>query len=133
MDRMLFINLPVADLSASRRFYTGLGFGVNEEYTDDKALCIAIDDRLFVMLLHREFFTQFTPLPVADARESTQVLNCLTAASQAEVDDLAERALAHGGSLFRDLPPIPPMYVKTVTDPDGHAWELLYSPSPDEG
>ncbi len=27
MNRMIFVNLPVADLPASRAFYTGLGSG----------------------------------------------------------------------------------------------------------
>jgi predicted lactoylglutathione lyase len=30
MDRMIFINLPVQDLPASKEFYTGLGFTINE-------------------------------------------------------------------------------------------------------
>jgi uncharacterized protein len=35
--RMIFVNLPVKDLNASKGFFTGLGFEVNPEFSDDKA------------------------------------------------------------------------------------------------
>ena len=35
MNRMIFVNLPVRDLRATRRFYTGVGFTVDEVPTFD--------------------------------------------------------------------------------------------------
>ncbi|MBE7162772.1 MAG: glyoxalase, partial [Williamsia herbipolensis] len=35
MSRMLFVNLPVADVTASRTFFTGLGFEINETFSDE--------------------------------------------------------------------------------------------------
>jgi predicted lactoylglutathione lyase len=31
---MIFVNLPVADLAASKRFYEGVGFTNNPQFTD---------------------------------------------------------------------------------------------------
>ncbi len=35
--RMVFVNLPVKDLEASKRFYTALGFEENAEFSDENA------------------------------------------------------------------------------------------------
>ena len=37
MSRMIFVNLPVKDLTASRAVFTALGFAFNDECTDDRA------------------------------------------------------------------------------------------------
>ncbi|HAV67961.1 MAG TPA: lactoylglutathione lyase, partial [Alcanivorax sp.] len=37
MSRMIFVNLPVADLAASMAFYQTLGFENNPHFTDDTA------------------------------------------------------------------------------------------------
>lgn len=126
MARMIFVNLPVHDLAAARTFYAGLGFPVNEMFSDEEVACVVVSDTICVMLLDRARFAGFTPLPVADARTCTQVLNCLTAGSRAEVDALADQALASGGTEFRAAQHDGPMYVRTVADPDGHVWELLH-------
>ncbi len=33
VSRMIFVNLPVKDLTASRAFFTALGFAFNEEFS----------------------------------------------------------------------------------------------------
>jgi len=126
MDRMIFVNLPVEDVQASRAFYTGLGFSVNEMFSDDRTACIVVSDTIFVMVLEHERFADFVTTPIADARASTQVLNALSCSSRAEVDDLADRALANGGSQYRPTMDENGMYQRAVADPDGHVWELMY-------
>lgn len=126
MDRMIFVNLPVTDLAAARTFYEGLGFRVNDMFSDEQVVCVVVSDTICVMLLERDRFATFTPLPVADARTSTQVLHCLSASSRAEVDALVERAVAAGGAEFRATQDAGPVYGRSVTDPDGHVWEILH-------
>ncbi|WP_136519634.1 MULTISPECIES: VOC family protein [Cellulomonas] len=123
---MIFVNLPVHDLPAARAFYEALGFPVNEMFSDEHVVSVVVSDTICVMLLDHERFAAFTPLPVADARTSTQVLNCLSAASRAEVDAFVERALAAGGTEFRAAQADGPMYGRSVADPDGHVWEILH-------
>ncbi|MFC8191965.1 VOC family protein [Cellulomonas sp. NPDC057328] len=123
---MIFVNLPVTDLASARAFYEGLGFGVNDMFSDEHVVSVVVSDTICVMLLDQERFAAFTPLPVSDARSSTQVLHCLSASSRAEVDDLVARALAAGGSEFRGVQEDGPMYGRAVADPDGHVWEILH-------
>ena len=127
MSRMIFVNLPVSDLPASRRFLEALG-AVNEpKFTDDTAACMTISDSIHVMLLTRDKFAGFTPLPIADAKAGTQVLLCLSADSRESVDTTVERAVTAGGT----ADPSPKqdygvMYGRSVSDPDGHIWEIMW-------
>jgi predicted lactoylglutathione lyase len=127
MSKMIFVNLPVSDLPASRRFLEALG-AVNEpKFTDDTAACMTLSDSIHVMLLTRDKFAGFTPLPIADAKAGTQVLLCLSSDSRESVDTTVERAVAAGGT----ADPAPKqdygvMYGRSVTDPDGHIWEIMW-------
>ena len=127
MSRMIFVNLPVSDLGRSRAFLEALG-AVNEpRFTDDTAACMTLSDSIHVMLLTHEKFSQFTPLPIADAAKTTQVLLCLSSPSRESVDLSVERAVAAGGT----ADPSPKqdygvMYGRSVADPDGHIWEVMW-------
>lgn len=130
MQRMIFVNLPVADLRVATDFYTGLGFGLNPDFSGDECSCIVVSETIFVMLLTRDRFADFTTGPVADALAGTAVINCLSAGSRHEVDDLVTRALAHGGKPWLDRMTDGPMYGHSFADPDGHVWELLFTDVP---
>jgi predicted lactoylglutathione lyase len=45
MSRTIIISLPVADLKASRAFYTALGFVNNPQFTDDSAAFMTWSER----------------------------------------------------------------------------------------
>ena len=127
MSRMIFVNLPVADLVVSRGFLEALGATNEPKFTDDTAACMVLSDSIFVMLLTHDKFKQFTPLPIADANAGSQVLLCLSADSRESVDSTVERAVAAGGT----ADPAPKqdygvMYGRSVTDPDGHIWEIMW-------
>ena len=125
MPRLLFLNLPVADLAVATTFYTGLGFGLNRDFSSPDCSCIVVSDAIFVMLLTRDRFADFTAGPVADPQAGTSAIACLTAESRQEVDDLVVRALAHGGKPWLDTMSDGPMYGHSFADPDGHVWEVL--------
>ena len=127
MSRMIFVNLPVADLARSRAFLEALG-AVNEpRFTDETAACMTISDTIHVMLLTHDKFRQFTPRPIADATAGSEVLLCLSADSRESVDTAVSRAEAAGGT----ADPAPKqdygvMYGRSVADPDGHIWEIMW-------
>lgn len=126
MRRMLFVNLPVTDLAASTAFYTGLGFGLNAEFSGEECSCIVVSDSIFVMLLTRDRFADFIAGPVGDPTAGTTVINCLSASSPQEVDDLVSRALSGGGKRWLDKMTDGPLYGHSFIDPDGHVWEVLH-------
>jgi len=127
MTQIIFVNLPVSDLQQSRAFLEALG-AINEpRFTDETAACMTISESIHVMLLTHAKFSQFTPRPIADAKAGSEVLLCLSSDSRESVDSTLERAVAAGGS----ADPSPKqdygvMYGRSVADPDGHIWEIMW-------
>ncbi len=129
MSQSVFINLPVEDLSKSRAFYAGLGFGFNEQFSNEQGACVVVGDSIFVMLLTKPFFATFTRKPIADAHATTEVINCLSCESREKVDELVRLAVANGGTAPRAALEHGFMYGHGFEDPDGHIWELAHMPS----
>jgi predicted lactoylglutathione lyase len=124
--RMIFVNLPVADLEASTAFYTALGFSKNPNFSDETASCMVVSEQIYVMLLTHAKFQTFINGEIADARKTTEVLTCLSASSRDEVDGFKTKALAAGGADWRPNLEMGPMYGCSFQDPDGHVWEIMY-------
>lgn len=123
----IYVNLPVKDLARSRRFWEALGFGFNEEFSDEQAAQLILEEgKIYAMLLSRAFFQTFTDRPVANGA-STQVLIAVDVESREQVDELVRLALEHGGSRYAEPKDYGWMYYDTFADPDGHQWELLFS------
>lgn len=129
MATQIFVNLPVADLAASIAFFSRLGFGFNPQFTDATATCMVIDDNIFAMLLTRERFAGFAPLPVGDAKAATTVLIALSRDSREAVDRMASAAAAAGGTIYNEPQDHGFMYQHGFQDLDGHVWELFHMPA----
>jgi predicted lactoylglutathione lyase len=126
MSKLIFVNLPVADLAAARSFYEAIGFTNNPQFTDDTAACMVLTDVIHVMLLTHDKFSQFTPKRIADAHAASEVLICISCDSRADVDDITEQALAAGGREPREKQDFGFMYGRSFEDPDGHIWEPMW-------
>jgi predicted lactoylglutathione lyase len=126
VPRQIFVNLPVKDLPRSVAFFTALGFSFNPQFTNENATCMIVDENIFVMLLVEPFFQGFIKKTICDAHKNTEVLVCLSCESRAEVDELAAKAVAAGGTIPREPEDHGFMYGHAFEDPDGHIWELVY-------
>jgi uncharacterized protein len=124
--RMIFVNLPVADLDRAKAFYAGLGFSFNEQFSDERTASVVISESIVVMLLTRDRFADFVVGSVGDPAEATTALNALSVDSREEADDLLSRALAHGGKPWQPAQDLGFMYGTSFTDPDGHVWETVW-------
>ncbi|MCC2651272.1 MAG: lactoylglutathione lyase [Microvirga sp.] len=127
MSKLIFVNLPVSDLSRSMAFYAALGAVNNEQFTDHTAACMVFSETIHVMLLTHDKFRQFTPKTIANARETTEVLICISADSRNDVDGTLAKAEAAGGTI--DVGPKQDygfMYGRSFEDPDGHIWEVMW-------
>ncbi|MEO6093813.1 MAG: VOC family protein [Novosphingobium sp.] len=126
MPRMIFINLPVADLPGAMRFYQALGFTNEPRFTDATAACMVCSDAIFVMLLTHEKWRTFTTRPIPD-NGSSEVMLCISCEDRDEVNRLADAAGANGGTA--DINPAQDhgfMMSRTFADPDGHVWEPMW-------
>jgi predicted lactoylglutathione lyase len=127
MPKMIFVNLPVADLAASTRFYEAIGCVKNQQYSDEKASSMAWSDTITFQLLTRAYFATFTAKPVADAHKTCQVLFALSRDSRDEVDAIAATAAAAGGQAdIRDVMDLGWLYKRAFADPDGHVLETVW-------
>jgi predicted lactoylglutathione lyase len=126
MATSIYINLPVKDLKRTIDFFTHLGFSFNPKFTDESATCMIVSDTIFVMLMTEARLQTFTPKPVCDATKSTEVLLCLSRDSRADVDDMVRKAIAAGGSTYKDPQDHGFMYWHAFQDLDGHIWELAH-------
>lgn len=126
MARKIYVNVPVKDLNRAITFYTHLGFTFNTQFTDENATCMVISEDIMVMLLREEFFKTFTPKPIANAKESTEVLICISAESREEVDQFVRLAIEAGGKALMPKQDHGWMYGHGFEDLDGHMWEIGY-------
>jgi predicted lactoylglutathione lyase len=127
MSKLIFLNLPVRDLGRATAFYEALGARKNPQFSDDTASCMVFSETIHTMLLTHDKFRLFTSKPIADARETNEVLICISAESRDEVDDVVGKAGAAGGR----ADPSPKqdhgfMYGRSFEDPDGHHWEVMW-------
>jgi predicted lactoylglutathione lyase len=125
-SRLIFVNLPVRDLSASKDFFGALGFDFDPRFTDDSCACMVVSEQAYVMLLDSSRFADFTSKPIADARTTTESILCVSAESRDAVDAFADAALGSGGSVASEPMDHGFMYGRSFHDPDGHLWEVMW-------
>jgi uncharacterized protein len=126
MSRMIFVNLPVADLPRARAFYEALGFAHNPAFSDEAGACMVLSETIFVMLLTHAKWAGFTTRPICPAG-SSEVSLALSCDDRAEVDRLVMAGAAHGGTADVNPPEDHGfMYQRTIADPDDHVWEPFW-------
>lgn len=126
MAKQIFVNLPVKDLDKSIAFFTKLGYSFNQQFTDENATCMIIDDNIFSMLLVEPFFKTFTDKEIADGKKQAEALIALSASSREEVDEHIEKVAAAGGKVLDKTQDFGWMYYRAYEDLDGHHWEIVY-------
>ncbi|WP_405425161.1 VOC family protein [Streptomyces erythrochromogenes] len=123
---MIFVNLPVKDLDASKAFWGKLGYSFNAQFTDENCASMVISDTIVAMLLAEARYKDFTHKEIADATKTSEVLLCLSAESRAAVDELVDGALAAGATEPRPAQDHGVMYGRAFDDLDGHTWEIMW-------
>ena len=98
MSKMIFVNLPVADLAKSMAFYEAVGFTNNPQFTNENAAAMMWSDTIVVMLLKHEFWKTFTSKTIPNAKESAQVLLCISMDNRQAVDSIVSDATGAGGT-----------------------------------
>jgi uncharacterized protein len=123
MATRLFVNLPVKDLSRSNAFFTELGlpfFGQAEDMAS-----VVISEHTQVMLMTETVFASYARYGIADATAGTEVILVLGVETRDQVDELADKAEAAGGSPVGAPRDDGYRYQRGFTDLDGHHWEAL--------
>jgi uncharacterized protein len=125
-QQMVFVNLCTGDLGASKKFFTELGFTINEQFSDDTTASVVISETIVVMVHTKEKYLQFTKKEVADSTKTSEVLIALSSESREKVDELVEKAVAAGGSVSGETQDHGFMYGRAFDDVDGHTFEVVW-------
>jgi uncharacterized protein len=126
MPKMIFVNLPVADLDRAKAFYAALGFVNEPNFTDETAAAMQWSDTIVVMLLTHAKWKTFTTRPIPHVG-SSEVMLAISLDSRDEVNRVTDLAGASGGTA--DVNPVQDhgfMYGRSFLDPDGHIWETFW-------
>lgn len=127
MPKMIFVNLPVADVAKSTAFYEAIGARKDARFSNEAASMMCFSDTIAVMLLNHARFRDFTPKAIVDARSGTEVLLALSQDSRAAVDATMDKAIAAGSAKdFRPTEDHGFMYGRSIEDPDGHVLEFMW-------
>lgn len=122
----IFVNLPVKDIRETKEFWTNLGFSVNEQISDERAVCIIMNDTISIMFLTEEFFETFSERPVPKG-DTTQVLVAIGLDSREEVDQVVNAAVANGATQHEEPQDHGWMYQNSFWDINGHGWNVIFA------
>ena len=124
MHPMIFVNLPVADVERSRKFFASLGYSFNESFSNDSCVTLVLGENQFAMLTQRDVFDALHPAETADASKTKECVVCLGVESRECVDTLVDGALA-AGATAGDTDDEDLMYGRSYHDLDGHSWQIF--------
>jgi len=122
----IYVNLPVKDIPKTKEFWTNLGFAINEQISDERAVCVLMSDTISVMFLTEDFFETFSERPVPKG-DTTQVLVALGLGSREEVDRMVNAAVANGATQHEEPQDHGWMYQNSFWDINGHGWNIIFS------
>ena len=129
--RRVFVNIAVANLQRSIRFFEALGFTFNRQLTDASATCMLVGVDVFFMLLSTDRFLGASKRPLGDALCTTSAMYAIAVDSRDAVKTTVARALESGGSPAADPQDHRYMYAWSFYDPDGHHFEVFWiDPAP---
>ncbi len=129
MTNEVWINLPVKDINRSRAFFSDIGFTIdlNAGNPSISVTLLLGAKKVVVMLFEENVFRSFTGHPLTDTGKSSEVMISFDAESREEIDEIAAKVSAAGGTLFGKPADIQGwMYGFGFTDPDGHRWNGLH-------
>lgn len=126
MHKTIFVNLPVADLEASKKFFGAMGYRFDERFSDENAAALVLGETMVAMLLKRDFYQTFVPgREIIDAKTTSGAILCLDVDSREVVDELVGKAIA-AGATAGDVEDHGFMYGSSFYDLDGHGWEIMW-------
>ena len=126
MSKMIFVNLPVADVARATAFYEAIGMVRNAQFSNERGAAMVWSDTISFMLLDKAFYATLAHKPIADTQATSGVLIALSLDSRAEVDAISAAAVAAGGREAHGPEDEGFMYSRAFWDLDGHAFGPMW-------
>jgi predicted lactoylglutathione lyase len=124
---MIWANLPVDDIEATEKFYLSLGVKPNGRSESDELVSFSFGDNGFIIhFFQREKLeTSMNDKSIRDGNGS-EVIFSISAETEQEVADWAEKVKVAGGRIFREAKRQEDGYFYCVfADLDGHKFNVL--------
>jgi len=102
MRESLWINSPVKNVNLSSDFFTQIGFKLNTQYSNSEHSASFFVGNIVVMLFNEVTFKSFTRNELTDTKTSTEILFSIGAANREDVNRIAKKTAAAGGTIFND-------------------------------
>ncbi len=125
-DRTVLINLPVKDLQRSMEFYSALGFQNYPHISNETAKYMVWSEHIAVLLMTHERFADLVPKSLADTRQTMGGFYTLSVSNADELNTIMTNGLNAGGREPNKMDNYGFMQQRTIEDPDGHCWNLLF-------
>jgi uncharacterized protein len=128
MPKMIFVNLPVADVEKSAAFYEAIGFTKDARFSRPGAASAMVwSDTIVFMILSHAHFAEFSSKRIVDANSEVETMLCLSIERREGVDAIVAKAVAAGGKADPG-PKIDSgfMYGRSFQDLDGHVLEPMW-------
>lgn len=123
----LWINLPVKDLSKSRKFFNDIGMEIMDggEGNNQMVGMVVGTHRVHVMLVQDKRFESFTHNALTDTDQSTEALFSISVDTKEELEEIIGNVKQAGGFVFGEPTERDGLYGAGFADLDGHRWNLL--------
>jgi predicted lactoylglutathione lyase len=122
--KKIWANFSVKDAQRTNQFYTQLGFTPNKPNNDPKLASFSFGEDNFVI----HFFEQGSQIDayLAPDGKTSEIIFTLSAETEAEVNELAQKVKNAGGTIFKEVHRDEANYYGfAFADPDGHRFNVL--------
>ena len=122
-SKMIWANFVVKDVKRTNEFYTALGFTPNNTNNFPGLASFLFGDNKFVI----HFFEEGSGInDFLTAGSNSEIIFTLSAETEAEVKEWAERVKKAGGTIFKEVRRDEKGYYGfAFADPDGHKFNVL--------
>lgn len=126
---LFWANLYSADLKRTTRFYEAIGFTNNNESGTEGIASFSIGNKGFIInFFGRDRFGENIKAPIADTQAGNEILFSISAGSREEIDQWPSKITSAGGTVFIQPEEYMGGYNFGFADPDGHKFNVFYSP-----
>ncbi len=120
----MIVAVPVADLDRSLRFYRE-GLEVDASDIDGGMFVVELPNLSLFLMSRQEYAGYADRLGTGNAPVPGGCIFSAAIGTRAEVDEALAGAVRAGGSIPGPAGEVDGGYMGYLTDPDGHAWELV--------
>lgn len=127
--KQIWANLPITNLERTTKFYEELGFRSDNSVKSDQLISFSFGENNFIInFFLKDILETNTKIKFSDLKTGNEIIFSLSAQSKEEVDEWVKAVKKAGGTISTEPYTIEEGYTFGFTDPDGHAFNILYWP-----